>query len=257
MPFLEVLSFAGYIVFMYMVCWFVIGTILRRNDVADVAWGIGFMVVAMCTFAAGVQSHRALLVTCLVLVWGSRLAYHISRRLLSHPEDKRYAAWRAAWGKYVIPRAFLQVYMLQGLLLVLIAVPVITTNAFGDATLGALDILGIAVWLFGFFFEVVGDRQLRAFIKNPENKGKILTTGLWKYTRHPNYFGEVTQWWGIWLIALSVPYGFLAIVGPLTITFLILKVSGIPMLEKSFEGRPEFEAYKLKTNAFIPWLPKK
>ncbi|MDV7396636.1 DUF1295 domain-containing protein, partial [Arthrospira platensis SPKY1] len=123
-------------------------------------------------------------------------------------------------------------------------------------SLGILDFAGVAVWIFGFYFEAVGDAQLARFKKDPANKGKFLQSGLWAYTRHPNYFGEVAQWWGIWLIALAVPGGVYTIIGPLTITFLILKVSGIPMLEKKMEENPEFAEYKRKTSMFIP-LPKR
>jgi steroid 5-alpha reductase family enzyme len=114
----------------------------------------------------------------------------------------------------------------------------------------------VCVWVIGFFFESVGDAQLSRFIKDPANKGKLMQSGLWKYTRHPNYFGEVTQWWGLWIIALSVSYGWLGIIGPLTITTLILKVSGIPLLEKSMEGNPEFQEYKKRTSVFFPLPPK-
>ena len=106
-------------------------------------------------------------------------------------------------------------------------------------------------------FESIGDSQLKYFLQNPTNKGKIITTGLWKYTRHPNYFGEVVLWWGIWFLSLSTSYGLISLISPITITFLILKVSGIPMLEKKYEGRKDFETYKQKTNSFFPWFSKK
>ena len=122
--------------------------------------------------------------------------------------------------------------------------------------LGILDLFGVALWVFGFCFESVGDAQLARFIKNPENKGKLLQSGLWAYTRHPNYFGEVTQWWGLWIVALSVPNGWFGIIGPITITFLILKVSGIPMLEKKMTENPEFTEYKRRVSIFFPLPPK-
>ena len=120
-----------------------------------------------------------------------------------------------------------------------------------------ISILGILVWLIGFLFESVGDSQLNKFIKDPANNGKIMTTGLWKYSRHPNYFGEVTQWWGIWLIAISSTYNWVSLLGPLTITLLILKVSGIPLLEKKMSEQKDFLEYSRKTSIFIPWFPKK
>ncbi len=132
----------------------------------------------------------------------------------------------------------------------------IQINVAPTSPLTLLDGLGIAVWLTGFFFEATGDWQLKQFVQNPANRGKLINTGLWRYSRHPNYFGEVTQWWGIYLIALSTPRGWITILGPITITVLILFVSGIPMLEKKYHGRPEFEAYKRRTSAFFPLPPK-
>ena len=149
-----------------------------------------------------------------------------------------------------------QVFLLQGFFMLLISTSAITAFADSFGKLGLLEAAGAVVWLTGFFFESVGDLELSRFVKNPANKGKLMTGGLWRYTRHPNYFGEVTQWWGIFLVVLSSPYGFLAIISPLTITFLILKVSGIPMLEKKYEGRADFAQYKRKTSAFFPLPPR-
>ncbi|MEI6789585.1 MAG: DUF1295 domain-containing protein, partial [Myxococcaceae bacterium] len=132
--------------------------------------------------------------------------------------------------------------------------PILLINRATDTPLGLLDLIGILVWSVGFFFEAVSDWQLSEFIRQPKNKGKLMQSGLWNYSRHPNYFGEVTQWWGIWLMALSVPGGWLSIIGPFTITILILKVSGIPLLEQKKAGNPEFEAYKKRVNKFFPRL---
>lgn len=246
------------VIAVYMTMWFLIALRLRRNDVADIAWGGGFIVAAITALiVAGTVTPRAAITTFLVLVWGVRLAIHIGLRSRGKGEDPRYRAWRESWGKYFLVRTFFQVFMLQGLLLLLISLPVIRVNAAPASPLTLLDGIGIVVWLTGFFFEATGDWQLRQFVQNPANRGKIMTTGLWRYSRHPNYFGEVTQWWGIYLIALSTPQGWLTILGPMTITVLILFVSGIPMLEKTYEGRPEFEAYKRRTSAFFPLPPKK
>ncbi|MBM3204878.1 DUF1295 domain-containing protein, partial [Candidatus Uhrbacteria bacterium] len=140
--------------------------------------------------------------------------------------------------------------------LFLIVMPVLLINKHAGGSLGLLDFVGVAVWLLGFYFEAVGDAQLARFIKDPANKGKLMQSGLWAYTRHPNYFGEVTQWWGIWLVALSVPNSLFAMIGPLTITFLILKVSGIPMLEKKMAEHPDFAEYKRRVSVFIP-MPRR
>lgn len=242
----------------YMTVWFVVSLWKKRNDVADVAWGLGFVLLAWAgLLLADGTSGRSLLVTGLVSVWGIRLAWHIGRRHIGKPEDFRYAAWRQEWGKWFVLRSYGQIYLLQGALLFLVVSPVLFINQFPGLAWGWLDSVGLTVWCLGFFFEVVGDAQLANFIRRPENKGKLMRSGLWRLSRHPNYFGEVTGWWGIWIMALSVPYGMATIVGPLTITWLILKVSGVPLLEKKMAEHPDFAAYRTETNMFFPWFPKR
>lgn len=243
--------------FVYMSLWFLVSLIKKRNDVADVAWGLGFVLLAWVSFFLSRDSGaRGLLVNALVSIWGLRLAWHIHSRNKGKTEDYRYLSWRKEWGKNFILRSYLQVYVLQGFLLFLIVLPVTVIHKYPAAAPGWFDFFGVAVWLFGFCFEVVGDAQLSHFIKNPENKGKLMQGGLWAYTRHPNYFGEVTLWWGIWLLSLAVPYGGLTVIGPLTITFLILKVSGIPLLEKKMAGHVQFAEYKRRVSVFFPLPPK-
>lgn len=244
-------------VFVYMSLWFVLSVLKKRNDVADVAWGLGFVLVAWTSFFLGDHSGmRGLIVGALVSVWGGRLAWHIHTRNKGKPEDSRYLAWRNEWGAWFYLRSYVQVYLLQGLFLFLIAVPVMLSNTSSAIMIGALDVLGITVWLFGFCFEAVADAQLARFIKNPTNKGKLMQSGLWAYSRHPNYFGEVVQWWSLWIIALAVPHGLTGIIGPITITFLILKVSGIPLLEKKMESKPNFAEYKQRVSVFVPLSPR-
>ncbi len=245
------------ILFAYMSLWFVVSLVRKRNDVADVAWGLGFVLMTWTSyFLSDGSGTRRILVGILVSIWGLRLAWHIYRRNKGKAEDYRYMAWRKEWGKWFYLRSYAQIYLLQGMLLFLIVMPVLLINKSSESALGMLDVFGGAVWLFGFYFEAVGDAQLAQFIKNPANKGKLMQSGLWAYTRHPNYFGEVTQWWGLWLVAMSVPNGWFGIIGPITITFLILKVSGIPMLEKKMMENPEFSEYKKNVSMFFP-LPKK
>lgn len=245
------------ILFTYMNVWFLISLLKKRNDVADVAWGLGFILLAWTSFALSpTATMRGLIAGVLVTLWGTRLAWHIHERHAGKPEDYRYAAWRAAWGAWFVPRSYVQVYMLQGALLFIIALPLMLINSSAGNAFGALDMLGVLVWLFGFCFEAIGDAQLARFIKNPTNKGKLMQSGLWAYSRHPNYFGEITQWWGLWLMALAIPFGWMSVLGPLTITFLIVKISGIPLLEKKMEANPAFAAYKKRTSLLIP-LPHK
>jgi steroid 5-alpha reductase family enzyme len=245
-------------VFVYMAAVFVAALIKKDNSIVDIAWGPGFIVIALlCFFAEKAYQARPILVTGLVIIWAARLAGHIYLRNRGRGEDYRYARWRKDWGKWFILRSFFQVFMLQGLFLLLISYPIMLINYENAKGLSPLDAAGVLVWLGGFFFEVVGDEQLRRFKQREENKGRIMTTGLWRTTRHPNYFGEAAQWWGIFLLALPLPRGWTAVISPLVITFLLLKVSGVTMLEKKYAGNKEFADYAGRTNAFFPWFAKK
>lgn len=252
----------------YMLGAFVISLIRRDNGTADIAYGWGFVLVAWVTYTLGAQSVTGLLVSLLATVWAARLSIRIYLRNRGKPEDFRYKAWRDAWGKTFVVRSFLQVYMLQGLVIFIVALPLSLLNIYGATTLatgvaGLLVIGGFVAWLVGFYFEAVGDYQLARFMRNPQNKGKIMDQGLWRYSRHPNYFGESVMWWGIALISaatLSSTGNVLLLIapfaGPVLITYLLLKVSGVPMLEARFAGNPLWEEYKRKTSVFIPLPPK-
>ena len=238
--------------------WFLVALRLRRNDVADVAWGSGFIILALVGhLSATATSIRGWVVTCLVILWGLRLSIHIGLRNRGKPEDPRYRKWREEWGRYATMRAFFQVFLLQGWMIVVILLPATYVLSHGNGRLGWLDAIGVAVWLIGFGFEAIGDLQLVRFKQDSRNRGRLITSGLWRFTRHPNYFGEVTLWWGVWLIACSLPGGWETIPGPATITWLILFASGIPLLEKKYEGDVEFEKYKRRTSAFFPLPPRR
>jgi steroid 5-alpha reductase family enzyme len=245
-------------VLLYMTVWFLLALWRRRNDLADIAWGGGFIVAALTAVLLQTGlTPLALLVVLLVILWGLRLAVHIGLRNLGKGEDERYRKWREEWGRHWLLRSYLQVFLLQGFLLYLISLPVIWTILAKPSPWTGLDAIGLAVWIVGFFFEALGDFQLAQFKKDPAHRGKIIQQGLWRYSRHPNYFGEVTLWWGIYLLALSTPGGWMMIIGPLTITFLILKVSGIPLLEKKYVNNAAFQEYARRTSAFFPLPPRK
>lgn len=246
----------GVTLLLYMSFWFVVSLIKKRNDVADIAWGLGFVLMAWLSFFIFGFSVKGLLVNTLVSVWGFRLAIHIYHRNKGKPEDPRYLKWREEWKNFYL-RSYFQVFILQGIFLFLISQPVIFINRGLSGSIDAMTVMGLLVWIIGFYFESTGDRQLKEFISNPSNKGKLMEEGLWRYSRHPNYFGEVMQWWGIYLISLSIQGAFFTIVGPLTITILILFVSGIPLLEKKYEGRADFEDYKKRTSVFFPLPPRR
>ena len=245
-------------VFLYMTIVFLFALRRKQNSIVDIAWGLGFIGVAIITFFLREGwTMRHILLSGLVLIWGMRLAIHIAIRNRGRGEDFRYAKWRKEWGRWFVLRSYFQVFMLQGVLLFFIAFPIVFVNFSDRPDLTLVDFLGFGVWCIGFVFEAVGDYQLKQFKKRPDNKGKIITTGLWKYTRHPNYFGEAAMWWGLFLISLSVENGWATIISPLLITFLLLRGSGVAMLEKKYAGNAEFEAYAKRTNAFFPWFPKK
>lgn len=240
----------------YMVIWFIIGSIIRRNDVADIAWGMGFVLLAWVLFYNR-PSVQLSLAVILITIWGVRLSTHILLRNIKKPEDFRYAKWRKDWGKWSLVRSFFQVYLLQGIFLLLISAPIIVLSKTGLDNLSLFSIFGVAVWFFGFVFESIGDYQLKDFISTKKESDSVLQTGLWRYTRHPNYFGEVTQWWGIWLISLGAAWSLWGVIGPITITVLILKVSGVPLLEKKYKENKAYQEYAKKTSKFIPLPVKK
>jgi steroid 5-alpha reductase family enzyme len=236
-----------------MVFWYIVALLLHRNDVADVAWWLGFLLVAWYTFFDHIGIHSGLIVTLLVSLWAIRLSVHIFLRNIAKSEDYRYKNWRDSWWKWFLFRSFFQIFVFQGVLLLVISFPVVVANIF-PPSFSIFEFLWIIFWSFGFFFESLGDYQLAQFRKNPLNKGKLIQSGLWSLTRHPNYFWEVLQWWSLWLFTLSTPYFLFAALGPITITFLILFVSWIPLLEKKMLLHPDFAEYRKNTNKFFPWF---
>jgi len=254
---LSLIIVAAIIILIYMSLWFIVSLIIKRNDVADIAWGFGFVVAAIGILIK-TQNHSlsAYIVTFLILVWGLRLSLHIGLRNIKKSEDFRYQNWRENWGKWFILRSYLQIFILQGFLMLVILLPALVIYAYSNSVVHPLIFLGIALWIFGFSYESISDKQLKKFLSQPENKGHIMNQGLWKYSRHPNYFGEISQWWGIGIVALSNHLGWIGLLGPLTITFLIVKVSGIPLLEKKYAANAQYQQYKARTSSLIP-LPSK
>lgn len=257
-PLLQAYAQALPLVFAHATAWFFVSLWRKRNDVADVAWGGGFVLVAWATLLPrGLALDRALLVTLLVSLWALRLMVHIHRRNHGKPEDHRYRAWREQWGDTILWRSYLQVFLLQALFMLVVALPVVIINTSTAAPLRACDILGVFMWISGFLVEAVADRQLLRFTRDPRNRGQILQQGLWSWSRHPNYFGEVLQWWGIGVLALAVPLGWMGLMGPALLTYLILKVSGIPMLEKAAARKPGWSEYRARVSPFLPLPPRK
>jgi len=239
----------------FMVLVWLISLVKRDASIADIFWGLGFVLIAWISyFVAEGPSERKLLITGLTTVWGVRLAAHIFWRSRGRGEDPRYKAWRARHGESFWWVSLFTVFGLQALLLWVVSL-VVQVGQLSPLPreLGLLDGLGAVLWATGFTFEAISDCQLLRFKVNPANRGKIMDQGLWAYSRHPNYFGECLVWWGIFLITFSTPASAWSVVSPLTITFLLLKVSGVNLLEKTIlETRPEYRDYMKRTSAFFP-----
>lgn len=254
---LETFIFSAGIVVLYMFVWFLISVVAKRNDVVDLAWGPGFLVIAITTMLYSHNySQKAILISGLVAVWATRLFVHIWPRLRTKTEDFRYATWRKQWGKSVYFRSFFQIFILQGLLMILVAAGIVV-NSHNSSLITWYNVLGIVIWTTGFMIETISDRQLASFLAKPTNQSRIMTSGLWHYSRHPNYFGEILQWWGLFLIVLPSTFWYVALLSPLTITFLIVFVSGIPLLEKKFATKPGYAEYANRTSVLVPLPPRK
>jgi steroid 5-alpha reductase family enzyme len=269
---LIVIGISALALFIYQMIAFIVGTAKKDNSIMDTFYGPGYFVVALVSLIftyqlEGTLSVRRILVTILVLVWATRLATYVYIRNKGKPEDPRYQKMREKWkeqGKSVILMSLGKIYLFQGLVIFIVVFPVLWINVVDNP--GIQNLLGLTgitlwlgglIWLIGFLFETIGDYQLYSFLNRPNRTKKVLDEGLWRYTQHPNYFGEVTQWWGIYIIAFGVPFGFLMIFSPIYITWQIINVSGIRLQDKMHEGDDAFSRYKRRTSKFFPWFPKK
>jgi len=264
-----IIGYSALFLLVYLIIAFIVGTIKKNNGIMDIFYGPGYSVVALVSviyyfMLNNAVNIRQIVVTILVIIWSIRLASYVFIRNRGKPEDYRYKAMRERWKTNITFKSLIRVYLFQGIVIFIVAFPVWFVNmSLNPVLVSGLDFfgftlwIGIIVWLIGFLFETFGDYQLYKFKQDPNNKGKVLDQGLWKYTQHPNYFGEVTQWWGIYIIALAVPFGFISIFGPIFITYMIIKVSGIRLLDKHYKGDDIYADYKRRTSLFFPWFPKK
>jgi steroid 5-alpha reductase family enzyme len=238
----------------------IFSVILKNVSIVDLFWGAGFVLTSGFYFiCTGDFELRKIILLILVSIWGLRLSGYLTWRNYGKGEDFRYREFRKKYGEnryWWI--SFFQVFLLQGILMWLISAPLLGAQYYGhDKNLGILDFIGIFFWITGILFEAGGDYQLAAFKANSLNKGKVLDTGFWKYTRHPNYFGDSSVWWGYGFICLGAG-SFIPFLGSLLMTLLIIKVSGVALLEKSLkEQKPNYREYIEKTSAFFPLFPKK
>jgi steroid 5-alpha reductase family enzyme len=242
-----------------MLAVWLLSLIKKDASIVDVFWGLGFSMIAVVSYlVAGGYAARKILITAVTVVWGIRLASYILWRNWGSGEDFRYQAMRKRAGKWFPIMSLFTVFGLQGLLMWIISLPIqIAELSPEPSRLTWLDWLGATVWLVGFLFESAGDLQLAWFKSDPRNEGKVMDRGLWRYTRHPNYFGDAVLWWGMFLIALSTPLGWWTVISPLMMTGLLMKVSGVALLEKTLvKTKPEYTDYIERTSAFFPWPPR-
>lgn len=253
-----ILKIALYLI-LFDLLFFTYSLIKKRQDIADVVWGIKFILIGfLALIFTSNYSPLSIVTFLLICIWGLRLFIHIGGRHLHKSEDKRYIELSKNWGKWFYLRSLVQSFLFQGLLALTISLPVIAIMFFKTDVNYYLLFIGLLVWAFGFIFETIADYELKIFIKTKKESSEIMSTGLWKYSRHPNYFGEVLLWWGIFILSLhQLDYWHFSIIGPLTITILILFVSGIPLNEKRFEGNRNYDTYKKRVSPFLPLPPKK
>jgi steroid 5-alpha reductase family enzyme len=247
----QVLLQCAGLIFVYQTCLFMISLIFKRNDVADIGWGGGFIAIGVYLVVCFPGALQSWIVYMLTFVWGIRLSVYLFIRNRGKVEDFRYRAWREAWGKHFYLRSFLQVFLLQGFFMWLISMPLQVAAIANQYEGYAACLMGMVLWIVGFYCQAAGDAQLQAFSKTKQ-PGAIMQTGLWKYSRHPNYLGEILMWWGIGIIVFPLPLGWVGLLGPLTITWLLMAVSGVPMLEKKYQNHTAYQQYKLQTPALFP-----
>ncbi len=238
----------------------ILSVIIQDASIVDIFWGITFVVTNIYYFFVTNDFYtRKIILLVLVTIWGLRLSIFLAFRNIGKGEDYRYQEFRKKYGpERYWWLSFFQVFLLQGIFSILVSVTLLGTHFSTQSNdLNWLDFLAIFIWMIGFTFEAGGDYQLTQFKKNPANKGKVLNTGFWKYTRHPNYFGDSAVWWAFAVFSIAAG-SYWTIVGSIIMTFLLIKVSGVALLEKSLKtGKPDYNEYIQKTNSFLPWFPKK
>jgi steroid 5-alpha reductase family enzyme len=260
MTLIQIYLLALLVIIALMTLLWIVSIYLKNVSIVDLFWGFGFVVSALIyyIFTDGFETRKIILLV-LVPIWGLRLSIYLAWRNIGKGEDFRYQEFRRKYGEHRYWWiSYFQTFLLQGILMWLISAPLLGAQYYNtNNSLGILDFAAMIMWLIGIIFEAGGDFQLAVFKKNPENKGKVLNTGLWKYSRHPNYFGDSAIWWSYGLFCLASG-SYLPVIGSILMTALIIKVSGVALLEKSLVSKkPGYESYIRQTSSFIPWFPKK
>lgn len=247
-------------IMIFLTFFWVVSVKIKNASIVDILWSLLFIIAcATYFFYDSHYYYREIIVFGLVTIWALRLSLHLAIRNIGKPEDYRYQNFRKDYGAHRYWWfSFFQVFLLQGALAWIVSLPLlaINTKTFNN-DLFILDYIGFLFWIIGFLFEAIGDYQLTKFKRNTLNKGKVLNTGLWKYTRHPNYFGNAMMWIGFGLLGIAVG-GYYHFIGPIIMVTLLLKVSGVRMLEATLkETKPQYKDYIQTTNSFVPWFPKR
>ena len=255
----QVLGLTALCIVVMMLALWVVSLIKKDASIVDIFWGLGFVMVGWASWQfSDTNSQRGTLLAVLTTVWGVRLGGYLYWRNHGKGEDFRYQAMRKHYGSKFALKSLLIVFGLQGALMWIVSLPVQLGQMTDNAKIGVVGVAGIVVWAIGVLFESIGDIQLARFKSDSANAGKVMDKGLWKFTRHPNYFGDACAWWGIAIIAAESRVGLFGIIGALVMNILLLKYSGVPILEKSInKRRPGYEEYQRRTSSFIPRPPKK
>ena len=258
-PVATALTSAAVAIVVLMLGTWLLSLAIKNVSIVDIVWGLGFVVVAWVVRLRvdGLAARQNLLVA-MTTIWGLRLATYLFLRNHGKEEDYRYRAMRKHWGPRFNLIALGTVFGLQGVLMFTVSLPVQLGQTRVHPQLGVLAWVGVAVWLTGLAFEAIGDAQLAAFKRDPTSQGLVMNTGLWRYTRHPNYFGDACVWWGIALVAAETTVGRFGLVGSALMTFLLVRVSGKALLERGLKKRKEgYADYIARTSGFFPLPPKK
>ncbi|MCA9027710.1 MAG: DUF1295 domain-containing protein [Planctomycetaceae bacterium] len=251
------LTNAGVVTGLMVFVW-TVSLLVRDVSIVDIAWGSGFVLIGWTTFfvtsSAGPTRWELLV---LVTIWGLRLAGYLAWRNIGQPEDKRYARMRQRWGPSFPLISLLTVFGLQAVIMWTVSLPIQLGIAQSFESFNGLHAIGLAAWTVGMFFESVGDWQLARFKHHSNEENAVLDRGLWRYTRHPNYFGDFCVWWGHFIVAIAGGANWWTIIGPVVMSVLLMYVSGVTLLERDLKTRkPEYQAYVERTNTFFPWFPK-
>ena len=235
----------------YFLVWFVINNLLNNAGLIDIAWGLGFVLLALTQYLIYPGSY-SLVIVSMVMLWGLRLAYFIGLRNIGKEEDHRYQQFRKDWGKSYLIRSVFQIYLLQAVLMLVVSMAFLDGIRRSELKSVPLFVIGIVLYSIGFYFEVVSDYQMKKYKNDLRNKGKLMTSGLWSMSRHPNYFGEATLWLGIASVSVALGSSLVAYIGAFTIFYLVRYLSGTPLMEKRIKTYSEFDVYSKNVPIFFP-----